>query len=228
MRRSALITMLVAVILALSAPYAAAARDYNYGPPPDWARYKALAEPAIRAKLPDPAKWTIEWPNGYARDVWANWGRYPGYLTCGVLRASEPVPGFNPVTQFVVVIDHDEVKRVDLSSKASNSLVNVMCDMRVSRGMLPPARLMDAPRNAQVASLGLTVRVMPEGAYVVAVAPASPAARAGLSAGAVITRANGVALAGMGQAMAAVLGVDAPALTLDTAAGGHVEVRRTP
>ena len=130
------------------------------------------------------------------------------------------------MTQFVAVIDHDRVQTIDISGRESNSLANLYCAEMIAHGRLPPARLMEQPHDLQVASLGLTVRPMPEGAYVVAVVAGSAAAKAGLTSGTVLARANGIALGGMGPAMGAVLGSDAPVLALDTAAGGHIEVRR--
>lgn len=44
----------------------------------------------------------------------------------------------------------------------------------------------------------------------------------------VITRANGIALTGMGAAMTQVLGSAAPILALETAAGEHIDVKRAP
>ncbi len=67
---------------------------------------------------------------------------------------------------------------------------------------------------------------MPEGAYVVSVAPAAPGQAPALAPGTVITRVNGIALAGMGSAMAAILGSDAPRLELETATGERLLIER--
>lgn len=212
--------------LAILAAPAASKDSYVYGPAPDWSRYKALGEAAVRAKLPHPDHWTIEWPNGYIPAGWQHKGRYLGYLTCGVLRATSEGDGRYPVVNFAAVIDHDQVQTIDISTHERNSLVNVICDEFVRRGRLPPAKLMEAPQDLVVANLGLTIRAMPEGAYVVAAAAGSPAQHAGLAPGIVITSANGIKLAGLGSAMAKVLDGDAPSLTLETATGAQLEVRR--
>lgn len=218
------VTMLAALFAGASA--ACAKDSYVYGPAPDWSRYKALGEAAVRAKLPDPDHWAVEWPNGYVQASWHP--KQPGYFTCGQLRATAPVEGGYPTVNFVAVVDHEEVKTLEISDKHSNSRINVICSALTARGRLPPAKLMEAPQEVTIASVGLTVRAMPEGAYVTAAAAGSPSQRAGLVPGMVITRANGNGLAGLGSAMAKVLDGDVPDLALETAVGEHFEVRRAP
>ena len=222
-------------LLALAAP--AAAKDtYAYGPKPDWTRYKEIGEAAVRVKLADPKvrsrlppadNWSIEWPNGYAEGDWRHKGRFSGYVSCGRLRAAEPVGVRYPIVNFVVVIDHDEAKTVDISGRESNSLVNLRCEALVRKGFLPPAKLMNVSPDVPVAALGLTIRSMPEGAYIVSAVAGGPAQRAGLAPGMVVTRVNGIALGGMGAAMARVLESDVPHLDLDTAIGGRLVVERS-
>jgi hypothetical protein len=220
--------LLAALAATLACSPVSAKDDYVYGPAPDWARYKQLGEAAVRAALLDQASWEVEWPNGYVKRGWIQHGHVYGYATCGVLHAIRPVTGHDPLTDFVVVIDHDAVKTLEIS-KGNNSKVAIICRSVVQQGRMPPASMMaaaaPAPADLPVASLGLNIRPTPEGAYVVSVASGSPAAQAKLVPGTVITRANGIALAGMGDAMAKLLSADTPALSLDTAAGGHVEVK---
>lgn len=221
--------LLATLAAALACSPASAKDDYLYGPAPDWARYKQLGEAAVRAALPDQASWDVEWPNGYVKRGWIQHGHVYGYATCGVLHAIKPVTGHDPLTDFVIVIDHGAVKTLDISNR-SNGKVAIICRSVVQQGQMPPASMMvtapSAPSELTAASLGLTIRPTPEGAYVVSITSGSPAAQAKLVPGTVITRANGIALAGMGDAMAKLLGADTPALSLDTAAGGHVVIKR--
>jgi len=46
------------------------ATPYTYGPPPDWAEFKQLAEAAVRARLVDPDSAKFEWPNGYHKGLY--------------------------------------------------------------------------------------------------------------------------------------------------------------
>lgn len=234
MTRAPLIAL---ALLALCTATGVSARDdYDYGPPPEWNRYKEIAEAGVRARLPDQENWAIEWPNGYRAGPWKHKGRFNGYITCGIMRATGPVTERNPRTQFVVVVDRDEVKTVDIGERDSRTWVNLICDGAVASGGLPPARLMPTAA-AKVASAavdnpatasGLKIQVMSEGAYVVDVVANSAAAKAGVTKGTVITHANGIGLAGMGPAMVQLLGSDTAVMTLDTAVGTRIDLRRAP
>lgn len=241
MRRAYSAIMVVTSALLLAATPAAARRDgFDYGPPPDWSEYKRLGEAALRAALPDQEKWAVEWPNGAIPFTWDHKGNYPGYMTCGIMRAIAPVTKRHPVTPFIVVIDRGKVIKVDIGQRASNSLVTQICAKWVATGKLPPARLMEAPvasasgmapapaSDLLIATLGITIRAMPEGAYLLVVTPGAAGQHAGLTRGTVITSVNGIPLAGMGPAMARVLGSDVPTMSIETAAGGRVDLRRTP
>lgn len=221
--------MLVAIAMAFAAPSTAIAKDqYIYGPEPDWDRYKVVAEAAMRARLPDPDNYTLSWPNGYMQYHWDHKGSFYGYLTCGEMRTLTPVKDRHPLTNFIIVIERDEVKTIDISGREGNSLVNITCQNFVRKGQLPPAKLMEVPKDLTIATLGAKIRIMPEGAYVIQTVPGSLAARAAVAPGMVITRVNGIALAGTGTAMAKVLESDASALTLETAAGELILLKRAP
>lgn len=247
-RTSAVVMVITALLTAPATTASAKGSDYVYGPPPEWNRYKELAEAGVRAQLLDQQNWAIEWPNGYKPTTWKHKGRFDGYITCGIMRAIGPVTDRNPRTQFVVVIDHDAVKTVDIGQRGPTTIVNHLCDHVVATGGLPPARLM--PTAAAAASTttastttavtgvsgvdtpatpsGLKLRIMPEGAYVSEVVANSAAAKARIAPGTVITHANGIALAGMGPAMVQVLGSDVPVMNLETATGARIALRRVP
>ncbi len=224
----------LASFASLAAP-ATAKDDYAYGPAPDWTRYREVAERAVRERLEDPKiqkrypaipGWSIEWPNGYIRYRWDHKGDFPGYMTCGRLRAPASSEARYRLASFIVVVDRDVATTVDISGPESNSLVNMTCESMVRRGEMPPATLMAETPDTAIAALGLTVRSMAEGAYVVAVTPDGVARRAGLVPGMVIVRANGIALAGMGTTVAKLLGSDTAKLDLETVTGEHVMVTR--
>jgi C-terminal processing protease CtpA/Prc len=67
---------------------------------------------------------------------------------------------------------------------------------------------------------------MPDGAYVVEVAPDGAGRRAGLTPGMVIARVNGISLVGMGAAMSKILGSEAASLDVETVTGGHVIIEQ--
>lgn len=213
--------------VALVAVQSANATDNHvYGPKPDWSEYKALAEAALRAKLPEAEKWRVEWPYGYMPGRWRHKGKFYGYMSCGMLRADTPVNG-RALMQFMAVIDHGQVQIVDISTKERNSLVNVWCGELISRGFMPPASQIETA-ELPITRLGLTIRPMAEGAYVVSAADDMPARAAGIRSGTVLTRANGISLAGMGSAIGKLLESDAALWSFETATGERVEVRRGP
>lgn len=199
--------------------------DYVYGPPPDWEAYKALATPAVLAKMPDPEHWAVEWPNGYYRYEWRHKGRFYGYLSCGVLRATGPVQDKRRRILFVVVIDHGAVQTVDISQRYSNSLVNMGCNSMIEQGLIPPAPVAAASLDHVVPLLGFTIREMPEGGYVTRV-DVEAAKRLGLTTGVVITAVNGVSLAGMGGVMVKVLAAAPDGATLTLADGRTIKLVR--
>lgn len=198
--------------------------DYVLGPQPAWSDYKALGEAALRAQLPNPAAWKIEWPYGYVQGKWRHKGSHQGYMTCGLLRTDQPVDG-RAVIQFLTVIDQGKVSIADIGQQDPKTVVNYWCGLMISKGALQPASQLE-PSELTIASLGLTIRPMPEGAYVVSAVEDGRARQAGISAGMVVTRANGIALPGMGPAMGKLLESDAAAWSFETATGQRIVVKR--
>lgn len=218
---------IAAMLATLVAPIPGQAKEaLSYGPVPDWGQYKQLGEAALRAKLTDPERWTIEWPYGYVSGVWRHKGRYVGYMTCGRLRTETPGDGV-AVVQFLTVIDNDMVKIADISSKDRNSLVNVWCHQLISRA-LPPVAQMEASAGRRIARLGFSLRPMAEGAYVVNVETDSLASKAGLKQGMVLNSANGIKLGGMGTATGVLLESDARTWRFETATGDAFTLEVAP
>ena len=210
----------------LTCASAQAKDDYVYGPEPDWSEYKVLGEAALRAQLSNPASWKVEWPYSAIQGKWKHKGSHQGYMTCGLLRIDTPVDG-RAVIQFLTVIDHGQVRIADIGQKDPKTIVNYWCGLMISKGFLRPAAQMEAAEMS-LTRLGLTIRPMPEGAYVVSADDNGPVRIAGIRSGMVLTRANGIPLAGMGSAMGRLLDGDAALWTFETAAGEQIEVRRAP
>jgi len=210
----------------LTSAAAQAKEDYVYGPEPDWADYKAMGEAALRTQLPNAASWKIEWPYGYVQGKWKHKGSHQGYMTCGLLRTDTPTDG-RAVIQFLTVIDHGQVRIADIGQKDPKTVVNYWCGLMISKRVLTPASESETA-ELPIATLGLTIRPMPEGAYVVSADDNGPVRIAGIRSGMVLTRANGIPLAGMGSAMGKLLAGDAALWTFETATGEQIEVRRAP
>jgi len=210
----------------LASASAQAKDNYVYGPEPDWGDYKAMGEAALRAQLPNSASWKVEWPYGYVQGKWKHKGSHQGYMTCGLLRTDTPVDG-RAVIQFLTVIDHGQVRIADIGQRDPKTIVNYWCGLMISKRVLTPASERQTG-ELPIATLGLTIRPMPEGAYVVSAVAGQSGQAAGLTPGMLLTRANGISLAGMGSAVGKLLESDAPSWTFETATGDRIEVKRAP
>lgn len=219
-------------MLLASASTATFAKDsYAYGPPPDWSQYKALGDAAVRALLPVTGRWQIDWPNGYKQGAWPMKGKPHGYVTCGfvrALRADGSILGSHP---FAVIIDQGVVKGVDYQPSPSNSIPNLLCAGLNQSSAFPLVSTMaavaeSASATATSIALGMTIRPMPEGAYVTSITAGSPAGAAGLKPGMVIASVNAVPLATMGEAMVKVIDAAGPTATLTLVDGKTVTLGR--
>jgi hypothetical protein len=211
-----LTTGIAALAIALAATPALSAAEkaaHVYGPAPTWEEYRILAEADIARRLVDPESARITWLGEYHKGEWKPFlqSRVAGYIACGSVNARNRMGGYAGAVSFVVVIDYGRVLFADLDPRGGG-LVAESCNKALLAGMLPPLSAATAgvsgstttapgSATATISTTGLTMRTMPDGAYIAAVAPGSPAAAAGLSSGMVITSVNAIPLAGMGDAM---------------------------
>ena len=209
-------------IVATSAVTAAmaAAPEHQYGPPPSWANYRALAEAELRERLVDPDSAKITWVGGFYKGFVKPFvsGRHDGYVACGRVNSRNRMGGYVGAQAFLVVIDYDRVLDLEIAHSATDQITGI-CVGAIHQGLFPPLTSdedgtapvsVTATSNSPAspppdavlksAATGLTLRAMPEGAYVSGVEPGSAAAPAGLKPGMVIATVNGIALAGMGEA----------------------------
>ena len=189
---------------------------HEYGPPPQWPDYKALAEQAISDKLVDPYSAKFTWPYGYHQGGFKPplSSKVYGYSTCGLVNARNRMGGYAGQSMFVVVIDYGRVLYADVASSTTEN-ASAACDETAFRIGLPPPPTEEAADALQSAEsrVGVALRPMPEGAYVAAIKAGSPAAVAGFKPGMVISAVNGIALKDMGEAMTQVVGAVAGNVT---------------
>lgn len=71
------------------------------------ARFRTVAEAAVRRKLVDPSSAQFEWPYLFARGSWKPFlgKRVSGYFTCGLVNARNRMGGYSGAATFVAVID---------------------------------------------------------------------------------------------------------------------------
>lgn len=233
---------IIALTFAVAASSPLIAREkvaHVYGPAPAWDAYRQIAEADIAARLVDPESARISWLGQYHKGEWKPFlqGRVAGYVACGTVNARNRMGGYAGAVSFVVVIDYDRVLFAELDSRGGG-LIAESCAKALAAGMLPPL-----PPTAPAATLlansdtavppapnatGLTVRAMPEGAYITAVRPGSPAAAAALTPGMVIATVNAIPLAGMGDAMLHVVGAAGNTASLGMVGGRTVTLGAKP
>jgi membrane-associated protease RseP (regulator of RpoE activity) len=226
--------MLVAMMAGGPAPAAKPLPDHLFGPPPDWSRFRAIAEAGLASRLIDPESARITWLGAAWKGGYKPLLAAPvqGYVACGTVNARNRMGGYVGAKTFIVVVDYERVLYADIDT-VSGGLIDKQCADAQRSGLMPPLPAMtpsgdgDARTKPPSAS-GLTVRAMPDGAYVSAVAPGSLAAAAGLKPGMVVASVNAIPLASMGDAMIAVLNAAGPGATLTLVGGTMVRIGARP
>jgi hypothetical protein len=167
----------------------------DYGPPPDWANYKALAEAAVRARLVDPDSAKFRWPMGYAKRGYTAFlsKRIYGYDTCGYVNSRNRMGGYVGETAFIVVIDRGQVLALDFGDSDGLGMVSELC----AKTSFPSVESMVQAPAAPRLDYGFALTSVADGAYVSAVSPGSTAEKAGLKPRMVVAQLNGISLKGM-------------------------------
>lgn len=246
--RPSVVAAAIAVAASLGASAAHAKQPpapYEYGPPPEWTRFKELGEAAIRSAMFDPEAARIQWPNAFAALSYKPLldKRVYGYITCGLVNGRNRFGGYVGDAYFLVVIDYDRVVYSKISNAGGYDLLGENCRKANFLPSLDPVPSLTAvqpalsagstslppppapPLAPQPAALDLTLMEVPDGAYVTAVAPGSAAHKAGAVAGMVIARINGISLKGMSASAAAqVLAGIGGTASLEMAGGTAIKV----
>lgn len=226
MPRQLTISTAIAAAIFLAAPTPAQQTEkpeHAYGAPPDWQRYRELAEAAVKDLLVDPDSAKIEWPNGYRKGGFKPFmsKRVYGYATCGLVNSRNRMGGYAGQQPFAVVIDNDRVLYVEIARSRGN-LIAEACD----RASLPPVEEM-ASGSAPEANLDISLSAHPEGAYVAAVPAGSAGERAGLKVGMIVTDVNGIGLEEMRVSeILKLIGRSSGKLRLGMVGGTTVEVEK--
>lgn len=165
---------------------------YTYGPPPDWAKFNELGEAAIRDKMIDPDSAKFQWPHGYVRSFFKPFldKRVNGYVTCGFVNGRNRMGGYAGRAYFVVVEDFGGVVYAAMGDSDGRDFISQACE---KSNLPPPPAASVGPQSP----LGVDFLMMPSGAFVSAVAPGGPGERAGIKAGMVVAKVNGIAVKGM-------------------------------
>ena len=215
--------------------------NHFYGPAPAWEEYRRLAEAEVRGRLIDPESARIEWLGGFYKGKLKMFFKpaTEGYIACGTVNAKNRMGGYVGASAFITVVDYDRVLYAELDGSSPGE-VAMRCNQAIQGGLIPALPASDAPDTPGFissdaapkvkarTSSGITLRAMPEGAYVAALAPGSIAEAAGLKPGMVIVSVNGIPLAGMGDAMLAVLNAAGPGAALTMVGGATIKLGTQP
>lgn len=210
---------------------------HDFGPPPDWEHFRQIGEEKITGILIDPDSAKIRWTGGYHKGGFKPFleGWVQGYYACGMVNSRNRMGGYAGATSFVVVIDYDRALYANID-RTPGGMVAGICANAERQGFFPavPAsaagtitttdRAGDGDGPATISPSSLTLRAMPDGAYVSAVAAGSPAASAGLKPGMVIGAVNAIPLAGMGEAMLKVVDAAGMNATLTIVGGATIKL----
>jgi hypothetical protein len=194
-----------------------------YGPAPSWEVFRELAEQAVRTQLVDPDSARFSWLWGYQQGFYKPMlaKRVHGYTACGLVNARNRMGGYTGDTWFVVVIDNDMVRYVEIALNAY-SVIGDQC----TKAKLPPLASFQSPQP-QKAILGVMFMSEPAGIRVIRVVPGSPAERAGIKQDMVIARVNGISLKGLPQTAAQqMLQNLAGTATIELTSGAVISVER--
>jgi hypothetical protein len=219
------------------------------GPAPTWQDGVSLTEASLKATLIDPDSAHIEWPYDFTGGTLkAMFGKTrPGWFTCGRVNAKNRMGGYTGRSWFLVEIYQGAVTQLDIGNGDQIDVASVECEQLLKKGMLRPAPTSAgvstsaaapspsqyaaaASANAQVAmargGLGISFAPSPVGATLMAVAPGSPAEKAGLKPGETIDALNGISLKGMSASTMIEVLHNAPAsVTVSVVGVGEVKVR---
>ncbi len=211
--KRAITAALAAALATSSLPVSAkqSAPEHLYGPPPTWAQYRQIAEADLRTRLIDPESARFSWLGGYYKGGFKSlmWGTAAGYFACGTVNARNRMGGYAGQVTFIVAVDYDLVVFAQVD-KGASGFAHDRCSQLLRDGTLPPVPQETAstvsvapstPAAGAASPSGLSLRTMPDGAYVSGVTKGSAAERAGLKPGMVIASVNAIPLSGMGDAM---------------------------
>jgi hypothetical protein len=201
---------------------AAPSQQPDIGPQPSWDEAVQLGNQAILSRLIDPDSARVSWPyvfvDGTLKALFGH--TRAGWYTCGTVNAKNRMGGYTGAVPFLILIHDGKVQSLDIGEADGVDTATVTCNDLAKRGILQPSNAPSqsapasqsaalslqsiqaaASANANTAAkqggIGISFLAAPAGLVVMAVAPESPAAVAGVKVGEVIQSVNGVDLKGM-------------------------------
>lgn len=197
MRRKILGAFAIALVLSTEGVKAAGKEAADFGQTPDWESYKQIGNAALLASLVDPDSAKIEWPYvAVSGTLKAFLGKKrSGFFTCGLVNAKNRMGGYTGSVFFLIMIKNNQVVSLDIGQTDGSDTASISCPEYIKKGLFPLSANVPKPLQAEP-TLGLTIRAVPEGAYVTKVVAGSSAEKAGLLPGMVISAINNIQLQG--------------------------------
>lgn len=238
---------------ALSAAISFQADATPYGPHPSWEDAVRLGNSAIQKSLIDPESARIEWPFTLIGGTLTLPNKPPasGWYTCGWVNAKNRMGGYVGRSRFLIMFQQGQPTIVEVGGHGGGGLAESVCVDLASKGWLRSSGLealgamapsqiapsSEATRQAyqtladagaqQRGGMGLALLSTPAGAVIMAIAPGSPAERAGLKVGQVIESVGGVSAKGMPlEALSAIISNLPDEVELKIAGLGPIKVLR--
>jgi hypothetical protein len=212
--------------------------NHTYGPPPSWDKFREIGETYVISQTIDPDSAKISWTGKYFKGEHKPvlLPRSYGYVSCGSVNAKNRMGGYTGASAFIVVVDYDRVLygEIDrstggLAGKACNEYARQMKFEPLSaeeQSSITSGAASAASSSGQLTSAtsGLSMRSMPDGAYISGVAAGSPAAQAGLAPGMVVSAVNAIPLSGLGDAMLRIIDAAGPTASLSIVGGRTIKL----
>lgn len=223
-----------AAILAMIPAGASAKKEQapiDPGPPPaSLEEFKRLGEQAMLASFFDPGSAQITWDRAIIGGYWKPvlQGKVQGWWTCGTVNAKNRMGGYVGAHRFVVVERNGQVVFNEVGDGGNLDFVEAACQNAIKNGILPPASAQTAapPLDPSTPRLGIQFSIVPDGAYLRTIEPGSPAAKAGLVPGMVISDINGLSLKGFDQTTISKLLAASATVTLTIIGKGDVKLTK--
>lgn len=207
-------------------------------PPPSLTAYKRAAEASVAADFFDPESAKFRWDRGIVGGFFKPFlePKQIGWWTCGLVNGRNRMGGMVDFRRFVVVVRNEQVVYSAASDGKDFDFLTESCNQAIAKRIIPPAanELSATGLSSSVVPgqptkpvFGIVYTAVPDGAYVATVPDGYPAAKAGLVAGMVIAKINGISLKGMGYAtMVTVFDAASDEVTFDIIGRGPIKVTR--
>jgi hypothetical protein len=209
MKRSTVLLGCAVLICATASQAKTPQQPIDPGPRPTDQEFVKKATQALLSSFFDPASAVIEWPYGLHAG-YAGSKKNVGWWTCGRVNAKNRMGGYVGFRPFMAVMNNGSIIYTNVAESNGFSFVGAGCENALKTGLLPKTPLVTkaasepvvAPAPATPVSgfasmLGLQFSDDANGVRIEMVTPGSVADAAGLKAGIVIQKVNGVSLASL-------------------------------